>query len=142
MKLSKAAKTYLKDVRKKLPIMDSSARKMLRELKTSVAEFSAERPKANIEDFEKRFGSSYNILESYVSQFCNNYVRNYIISHRLKIAILSVLSAILFFVGSVALIIYINTSWEPPVYIVTTTEETVETEIQTDADTEERNNEN
>lgn len=53
MKLSKAAKTYLKDVRKKLPIMDSSARKMLRELKTSVAEFSAERPKANIEDFEK-----------------------------------------------------------------------------------------
>ena len=108
--MKKQLKVYFKEIKKNLPCVNSTMRKMLDDLKASVNTFVVEN---NISDFNavvEHFGSSEDIAKEFAMGLDNSYVKSYKFKSRVIAIVVSILAVIMVAVS--ALVVYIITSLE------------------------------
>ena len=108
--MKKQLKVYFKEIKKNLPCVNSTMRKMLDDLKASVNTFVVEN---NISDFNavvEHFGSSEDIAKEFAMGLDNSYVKSYKFKRRVIAIVVSILAVIMVAVS--ALVVYIITSLE------------------------------
>ena len=103
--MKKQLKAYFKQIKKNLPCVNSTMRKMLDDLKASVNTFVVEN---NISDFNavvEHFGSSEDIAKEFAVGLDNSYVKSYKFKRRVIAIVVSILAVIMVAVS--ALVVYI-----------------------------------
>lgn len=90
----KELKTYYRDIRKALPCGWIHSRRLLKDLRSSVAQFLQESPNATLQDITNRFGTAQQIAEAYGEQLSPEKLRKSISIRKRILAILATSCAV------------------------------------------------
>lgn len=108
--MKKQLKAYFKQIKKNLPCVNSTMRKMLDDLKVSVNTFVVENDISDFNAVVEHFGSSEDIAKEFAVGLDNSYVKSYKFKRRVIAIVVSILAVIMVAVS--ALVVYIITSLE------------------------------
>lgn len=108
--MKKQLKAYFKEIKKNLPCVNSTMRKMLDDLKASVNTFVVENDISDFNAVVEHFGSSEDIAKEFAVGLDNSYVKSYKFKRRVIAIVVSILAVIMVAVS--ALVVYIITSLE------------------------------
>ena len=103
--MKKQLKVYFKEIKKNLPCVNSTMRKMLDDLRLSVDAYIKDN---NVSDFEKiieHFGTAEDIAKEFAVGLDNSYVKSYKFKKRIIAIVVSILAVIMIAVST--LVIYI-----------------------------------
>lgn len=106
--MEKQLEIYFKIIKKNLPCLNSTMRKMLDDLKLSVNTFIQEN---GINDFEKiieHFGTAEDIAKEFAVGIDNEYLKSYKFKKRIVTVAVSILAAILVIIASLAIYIVVS----------------------------------
>lgn len=117
--LKKEMNCYYRRIKKSLPCYNKAMKKMLDNLKSSVETYLDEKPNAEFRDIERHFGTAEQISNDFSTVISEPQIKAYKRTKYIRIALLSVLSAILVFIGALTIIIYINNSRDTIYYYET-----------------------
>ncbi len=117
--LKKEINRYYGKIKKALPCYNKAIKKMLDDLKFSIEAYLDEKPNAEFRDVEKHFGTAEQISNDFSTVISESQIKAYKKTKYIGIALLSVLSAILAFIGALTIIIYINNSRDTIYYYET-----------------------
>ncbi len=117
--LKKEINSYYRKIKKTLPCYNKVMKKMLDDLKFSIEAYLDENPNAEFQDIEKHFGTAEQISNDFSTVISEPQIKAYKRTKYIRIALLSVLSAILVFIGALTIIIYINNSRDTIYYYET-----------------------
>lgn len=90
----KELKTYYRDIRKALPCGWLHSRRLMKDLRGSIAEFLQESPNATFQEVTDRFGSAQQIAESYGEQLPPEKLRKSISIRKRIVAIIAASCAV------------------------------------------------
>ena len=90
----KELKTYYRDIRKALPCGWFHSRRLMKDLRSSVAQFLQESPNATFQDITNRFGTAQQIAEAYAEQLPPEKLRKSISIRKRIVAIVAASCAI------------------------------------------------
>lgn len=90
----KELKTYYRDIRKALPCGWFHSRRLMKDLRSSVAQFLQESPNATLQDITNRFGTAQQIAEAYAEQLSPEKLRKNISIRKRIVAIVAISCAL------------------------------------------------
>lgn len=108
--MNKQLKAYFEDIKKNLPCVNSSMRKMLNDLKLSVDTYIKDNNVVDFDDVIEHFGTAQDIAREFAIGLDNTYIKSYKFKKRLAATVVAILAAIMVAVS--ALVVYIITSLE------------------------------
>lgn len=103
--MKKQLKAYFKEIKKNLPCVNSTMRKMLDDLKASVNTFVVENDIGDFNAVVEHFGSSEDIAKEFAVGLDNSYVKSYKFKRRVIAIVVSILAVVMVAVS--ALVVYI-----------------------------------
>ena len=106
--MKKQLKIYFKNIKKNLPCLNSTMRKMLNDLKMSVNTFIEENNVADFTQIEQHFGSAEDIAKEFAAGIDSAFVKSYKFKKRITTIVISILTAILVIIASLSVYIYIE----------------------------------
>ena len=118
--MKKQLKAYFKQIKKNLPCVNSTMRKMLDDLKASVNTFVVENDISDFNAVVEHFGSSEDIAKEFAVGLDNSYVKSYKFKRRVIAIVVSILAVIMATVIVLALYIFIENEIHSPALSETT----------------------
>ena len=118
--MKKQLKSYFKEIKKNLPCVNSTMRKMLDDLKVSVNTFVAENDISDFTAVVEHFGTAEDIAKEFAIGLDNSYVKSYKFKKRVIAIVVSILAVIMVAVIALALYIFIENEIHSPALSETT----------------------
>ena len=118
--MKKQLKAYFKQIKKNLPCVNSTMRKMLDDLKVSVNTFVAENDISDFTAVVEHFGTAEDIAKEFAIGLDNSYVKSYKFKKRVIAIVVSILAVIMVAVIALALYIFIENEIHSPALSETT----------------------